>query len=127
MPRRRRGWAVPAGGEEDLRRHSPLTVSLLEPALLILLREQSRHGYTLLGDLENMGMGTIHPSVVYRSLREMENLGWIESDWDLDQTQGPPRRIYRVTPQGEDALSHWKVELQQTQELIHRLQNRINP
>ena len=72
-------------------------------------------------------MGTIHPSVVYRSLREMENLGWIESDWDLDQTQGPPRRIYRVTPQGEDALSHWKVELQQTQELIHRLQNRIKP
>jgi PadR family transcriptional regulator, regulatory protein PadR len=49
-------------------------------------------------------MGTIHPSVIYRTLREMETLEWIVSDWDADQTQGPPRRIYELTAQGEAVL-----------------------
>lgn len=98
--------------------HSPLSISLLEPALLILIRKQARHGYTLLGELEDMGMGTIHPSVVYRTLREMEELGWVASDWENNQTQGPPRRIYRIAPPGVDALRNWQRELTQTQGLI---------
>ena len=70
-------------------------------------------------------MTTIHPSVIYRTLREMEGLEWIQSDWDTDQTQGPPRRIYRLTVQGEEALRNWQHELKKTQELISDLlQNR---
>jgi len=98
---------------------------MLEPALLILLKEQPRHGYTLLADLESLGMTTIHPSVVYRTLREMEGLEWIQSDWDTDQTQGPPRRIYRLRVQGEEALQNWRHELGKTRELISDLLQRI--
>ena len=124
MPRHRRGWAM-GGDPHSEDRHSPLTTSMLEPALLILLKEQPRHGYTLLADLETLGMTTIHPSVVYRTLREMEGLEWIQSDWDTDQTQGPPRRIYRLTVQGEEALRNWQHELEKTQELISDLLKRI--
>jgi PadR family transcriptional regulator PadR len=124
MPRHRRGWAM-GGGPHVEDRHSPLTTSMLEPALLILLKEQPRHGYTLLADLETLGMSTIHPSVVYRTLREMEGLAWIQSDWDIDQTQGPPRRIYRLTGNGEDALQNWRHELGKTQGLIAQLLGRI--
>ena len=124
MPRHRRGWAM--GGEHRRdERHSPLTISMLEPALLILIREQPRHGYTLLADLELLGMVTIHPSVVYRTLREMESLEWIQSDWDFTQTQGPPRRNYRLTAQGEEALQNWQHEMGKTQELIGQLLQRI--
>lgn len=112
------------GGECHIR-HSPLTVSLLEPVLLALIHEQPRHGYTLLTDLEAMSMGTIHPSVVYRTLREMEGLRWIQSDWNTDQAQGPPRRIYRLTAQGKEALRNWQRELEKTQGLIERLLKRI--
>lgn len=111
MPRHRRGWAMGAENSERQTHHSPLVISILEPALLILLKEQARHGYTLLADLETLGMSTIHPSVVYRTLREMEGLEWIQSNWDTDQTQGPPRRIYRLTTQGESALRNWQNEL----------------
>jgi len=124
MPRHGRGWAM-GGGPNCGDRHSPLTISILEPALLILLKEQPRHGYTLLGDIETLGMTTIHPSVVYRTLREMEGLEWIQSDWDTDQTQGPPRRIYRLTGQGEEALQNWQYELGKTQGLITQLLKRI--
>ena len=106
-------------------RHSPLTISMLEPALLILLKERSRHGYTLLTDLEALGMGTIHPSVVYRTLRELEGLQWIESEWDSTQTQGPPRRNYRLTVPGAEALKNWQIEMNKTRELITHLLTRI--
>lgn len=124
MPRHGRGWAM-GGGPNCESRHSPLTISMLEPALLILLKEQPRHGYTLLGDVEALGMNTIHPSVVYRTLREMEGLEWIQSDWDTNQTQGPPRRTYRLTVQGEEALRNWEHELGKTQKLISDLLQRI--
>jgi PadR family transcriptional regulator PadR len=114
-----------SGGSYCEDRHSPLAISLLEPTLLILLKEQPRHGYTLLGDIETLGMTTIHPSVVYRTLREMERLEWIQSDWDTDQTQGPPRRIYRLTGQGEEALQNWQHELKKNQNLISDLLRRI--
>ncbi len=124
MPRHRRGWASNIDNNVEMR-HSPLTISLLEPVLLILLSEQEGHGYTLIGDLETFGMGTIHPSVVYRTLRELEGLGWIQSDWNVETTQGPPRRNYQLTLLGQDALRNWKLELERTNNLITKLIPRI--
>lgn len=106
-------------------RHSPLTVSMLEPALLVLLKERPRHGYTLLADLDALGINTIHPSVVYRTLREMEILEWIRSEWHTDQTQGPPRRTYQLTAQGEEALQNWRQELAKKRDLISQLLRRL--
>ncbi len=119
MPRHRRGWAFESRNGEN--RHSPVTIAMLEPALLVLLEQKPQHGYTLLADLEKMGMATLHPSVVYRTLREMEELEWIQSDWETDQTQGPPRRVYRLSIQGEKALQNWRYELSKTQNIITHL------
>ena len=110
MPRRGRGWGVGRGRDES-KRYSPINTSLLEPALLILIKIQPSHGYSLLTDLEAFSIDTVHPSVVYRTLREMENLDWIQSDWDTDQSKGPPRRTYSLTEKGAEALEYWKKEL----------------
>jgi len=124
MPRHGRGWAM-GHGQGQGKRHSPLIVSLLEPALLILVKGEPSHGYSLLAELGEMGIDTLHPSVVYRTLREMEDLEWIQSDWETDQTQGPPRRIYHLTVQGEEALQYWKQELSRTNEIILQLLEKI--
>ena len=121
MPRHRRGWAMSGNEMGDEIRHTPLTVSMLEPALLCLLKSKASHGYTLLSDLEDMGVSSVHPSVVYRTLREMEELDWIQSTWDADQTQGPPRRTYSLTATGEDTWRKWQEELIKTRELISHL------
>ena len=123
MPRHRRGWAMGNHAHRE-ERHSPVTISLLEPALLTLLLDQARHGYTLLTELSILGMTTIHPSVVYRTLREMEGLEWIISDWDTNQTQGPPRRMYRLTDLGNIALKNWQQELEKTRSIISLLLNK---
>lgn len=124
MPRHRRGWAV-AHELHDEDQHSSLIISLLEPVLLTLLKEQPRHGYLLLAELANLEMSTIHPSVVYRTLRELERINWVRSDWDTAQTQGPPRRIYTLTDQGKAALQNWQRELSKAQGIIDQLQNRM--
>lgn len=124
MPRHGRGWAMGQGQGQE-RRHSSLIVSILEPALLVLVKGEPSHGYSLLNDLGEMGLNTLHPSVVYRTLREMEDLGWIQSYWETDQTQGPPRRTYHLTAQGEEALQYWKQELARTDEIILQLLKKV--
>jgi len=98
---------------------------LLEPALLALLLKGEVHGYTLLEQVEALGVEYAHPSIVYRFLREMEDVGWISSVWEREQTQGPPRRVYSLTEDGYAALRDWKRQLEQTQTLVARLIEQI--
>jgi len=126
MPRNRRGWAFDQSNEPGSSNHTPLTVSLLEPALLILINEKDQHGYSLVSELESLGMGSIHQSVIYRTLREIEVLGWINSDWQTDQTQGPPRRVYRLTDLGKNILISWKNELEKVRMNIDQLVGKLD-
>lgn len=123
MPRHRRGWAIAENEEERL---TPLMGAVIEPALLVLLQEKPQHGYNLLASLETMGMNPPHPSVVYRTLREMESLDWITSDWDADESLGPPRRTYTLTEPGKAALKNWRAEMARTVDLIVKLIEKID-
>jgi len=93
-------------------------VRFLEPALLLLLHHGPAHGYTLLERLESFGLGEFDPTVVYRALREMEEQGWVVSAWDREQTQGPPRRVYRLTPLGDEVLRFWVQDLEETRRMV---------
>jgi PadR family transcriptional regulator PadR len=99
--------------------------AMVEPVLLTLLKETPQHGYNFLNSLENLGMMPPHPSVIYRTLREMEALHWIASDWDSDSSLGPPRRIYSLTQQGRTALQNWQIEMQTTRDLIDKIMDRL--
>jgi DNA-binding PadR family transcriptional regulator len=111
------------GGSQEV--HSPLTTSLLEPMLLMLVSQKPGHGYNLLSELDQQNMGSIHPSIVYRTLREMEALGWIRSTWNTNETQGPPRRDYEITDVGKQALLNWKIQLENHKNLIEQLLTNI--
>lgn len=112
MPRQRRrgGWGRSPGG-----------VWLLEPRLLLLLHHGPAHGYTLIERLGELGLGALHPSVVYRALRNMDAKGWVISTWDAESAQGPPRRVYQLTPQGDHVLGAYMQDLRQTRAQIERL------
>jgi DNA-binding PadR family transcriptional regulator len=51
----------------------------------------------------------------------MEAEGWVTSTWDEDGTQGPPRRVYRLTDLGNDVLGRSMQDLQQARGLIDGL------
>ena len=98
----------------------------LEPALLLLLHQQPAHGYTLVDRLAAYGLDAMNPRVVYRALSEMEEDGWVTSTWDEERSQGPPRRVYRLTAQGDQALQNYAQTLQQTRAQIDHLIDTYN-
>lgn len=115
--RHRRGWGDGSGNGACPRRIS----RFVEPCLLMLLREDASHGYNLVDELQRFGFaqGTVNASVVYRALRDMEEQGWVASQWDTSGT-GPPRRVYDVTPSGKAYLARWITDLRRTRDEIDR-------
>jgi PadR family transcriptional regulator, regulatory protein PadR len=115
MPRGRWGRGGGFGGGACPRR----IARFLEPCLLLLLRGDATHGYNLLEALQQFGFvpGTVDASVVYRILREMEDAGWVSSQWDTAGS-GPPRRVYTLTTDGEEYLAAWINDLRCTRDEI---------
>jgi DNA-binding PadR family transcriptional regulator len=50
----------------------------------------------------------------------MEADGWVESTWDDQETQGPPRRVYRIAENGSEVLAEWAKELQESKSRIEK-------
>jgi PadR family transcriptional regulator PadR len=94
---------------------------MLEPSLLLLLHHGPAHGYTLLERLGEFGLEGLNPSVAYRVLRDMEARGWVTSTWDEETTQGPPRRVYRLTALGDEVLGLSVQDLRDTRAMIDHL------
>lgn len=109
-------------GGRGPRKHRGRVMSFLQPCLLVMLHQGAAHGYNLLNGLEEFGFppGRSDPSLVYRALREMEEIGMVTSEWDSDSL-GPQRRVYQITPQGEEYLAVWVADLRQTREEVNRL------
>ena len=114
---------MPRGGGYGRRRgrRNRRGARLIEPVLLLLLHQGLSHGYALLDQLREYGLGHVDPSAVYRALREMEDREWVTSTWDEEKTQGPPRRVYQITEQGDQALANWIQDLEQTRGHIDRV------
>jgi DNA-binding PadR family transcriptional regulator len=105
--------------------YSLVDVRLVEPALLAFLRKENLHGYALLEKLDTLGLGAISPSVIYRILRDYEEVGLVRSEWDTEESQGPPRRVYAITSQGRAALSRAADSLKQTVDRIEMILSQI--
>jgi DNA-binding PadR family transcriptional regulator len=108
-------------GRRWMGEYSLVDVRLIEPALLAFLNSENLHGYALLEKLEPLGLGSINPSVIYRILREFEEIGLVKSDWDKESTQGPPRRVYALTEAGEAALDRAASSLRETVVRINQI------
>jgi PadR family transcriptional regulator PadR len=102
-------------------------LQFLQPCLLLLLRRDEAHGYSLLADLDSFGFDPkrLDPTLVYRALRDMEDLGLVESHWD-ENSQGPRRRVYTLLQEGERQLSLWVEDLSRTRAEIDRLLKMYN-
>ncbi|MBC7230604.1 MAG: PadR family transcriptional regulator [Actinobacteria bacterium] len=101
------------------------TRRFLRPAVLLLLAEQSMHGYELMGRLKEFGIGPggMDPSMLYRLLRVMERSGLAESSLD-DSGSGPARKVYNLTPEGREVLDMWMSNLDELSELLGRFRER---
>ena len=63
----------------------------------------------------------LDPSLVYRVLRELEMVDFVTSEWDSNSL-GPQRRVYKITPEGENHLDEWMKDLRRTRKEIEALE-----
>ena len=87
----------------------------LVPVVLLSLREWNSYGYELMGRARMFGFGATNPGTLYRTLRQMEKDGVVESSWETS-SGGPARRMYAITDAGEAHLGLWAKSLEQYQQ-----------
>ncbi|MGB9628894.1 MAG: helix-turn-helix transcriptional regulator, partial [Thermodesulfobacteriota bacterium] len=92
---------------------------LLQPFILLALKEKDSYGYELIEKISGFRFHNNPPDVgaIYRTLRNMEKDGLVKSKWDT-KGSGPAKRIYRITPQGEEILHGWAITIQKRKEAL---------
>jgi PadR family transcriptional regulator, regulatory protein PadR len=86
--------------------------AVIEPAVLAALLRDSGHGYDLRKTIEELGGGSISvdPVGLYRTLRRLEDDGFVNSSW-AEGEAGPQRRTYELTTDGRDLACEWVTHL----------------
>ncbi len=84
----------------------------LVPVILLSLREWNSYGYELMERTAAFGFEAMNPGTLYRTLRQMEKDGVVESEWETSRG-GPARRVYSITDAGEAYLDFWAQALEQ--------------
>jgi len=97
----------------------------VEPVLLFLLKRKGRsYGYELANELREHALtdAEIEVAALYRTLRQLEQNKCVTSEWDV-QDSGPARRVYALTPWGEQHLEDWLTVLDQMSRSMTRFVN----
>src|SRR5438270_14065396 len=89
----------------------------LVPVSLVVLREESCHGYELMNRLRQFGFEEMNPGTLYKALRQMEKAGLCKSGWETSNG-GPACRVYSVTNIGESYLESWAEECKKYQQVL---------
>jgi PadR family transcriptional regulator PadR len=96
----------------------------MQPSLLLGLKIKPSYGYELINNIQEFGFvqGQAPPGMIYRHLRGLEADGLVKSEWETEGT-GPAKRIYHLTPEGDEALLLWIDYMQkQADNLINFIQ-----
>lgn len=92
---------------------------ILAPFVLLAVSLQRSHGYVIEDYLRALGLFGITMSTLYRTLRQMEKDGYLESTWEPGPT-GPARRVYTITDAGNVWLDASAAMLGAYRETIDR-------
>jgi PadR family transcriptional regulator PadR len=92
---------------------------ILAPFVLLAVSLQRAHGYVIEDYLRALGLFGITMSTLYRTLRQMERDGFLESTWEPGPT-GPARRVYTITDTGHAWLDSSASMLNAYRETINR-------
>lgn len=88
---------------------SQLLKGVLDMCLLALIAEDPSYGYEMANKLEQRGLELVSEGTIYPLLSRLQKKGYIEG-YFVESTGGPPRKYYRILPDGSDRLTRWALE-----------------
>jgi len=103
-------------------RHVPLPPHLFE--ILLSLAERPRHGYHLIQEIRERSDGQIDlaTSTLYSAIRSLQRDGLVADAGRRpdEESGGPPRRYYRITPLGREVARQEAQRLQRVARLAKK-------
>lgn len=94
--------------------------SILRSCLLLLIRKQPGHGDDLVARLRSLSLEVEDNwASLYRALRGLQDEGAIRSRWETGE-DGSARRVYHLTPAGDQLLVRWLTALRETSPSLAR-------
>ena len=90
--------------------------------ILSLVEDQARHGYDIarLIELRSKGEITFHAASLYPLLYRLEQRSWIKGRW-VERAGQRRRRMYRITPKGQEVLTAQRQSWQAFVAAINRV------
>lgn len=86
-------------------RHTPAFV-------LLFLAEEPAYGLELFNKLEAfLNVNTIDSAAIYRSLKDLEAKGMVNSYWDTTES-GPAKKYYSITEKGLKKLDEFNKDIE---------------
>jgi PadR family transcriptional regulator PadR len=81
----------------------------LEYCVLALLERGERYGFDLVRELAEVDGMVTTEGTIYPMLARLRRDGAVETTW-RESPAGPPRRYYKLTPSGRQALKQFREE-----------------
>jgi PadR family transcriptional regulator len=91
-------------------RRSQLLKGVLDMCLLAIISEEPSYGYEMADKLSSRGLTLSSEGSIYPTLSRMQRSGLIEGYFVEADGSGPPRKYYRIEPEGSKKLGEWKDE-----------------
>lgn len=88
---------------------SQLLKGVLDMCLLALISEDPSYGYEMVDKLQHRGLELVSEGSIYPLLSRLQKRGYIEG-YFVESNEGPPRKYYRILPEGSDRLTRWGGE-----------------
>lgn len=85
--------------------------------LLALIDEDPSYGYEMVDKLEKRGLELVSEGSIYPLLSRLQKQGYIEG-YFVESAGGPPRKYYRILPDGIERLSRWSTEWTKVSESV---------
>ncbi|MDO5043789.1 MAG: PadR family transcriptional regulator [Coriobacteriia bacterium] len=84
---------------------------LMQPTILTVLKKYNEplHGYVIVQKVAEspmFGGKKPDPTGTYRTLKKMEECGYVTSEWKTPE-KGSPKRVFSLTDAGERCLRRW--------------------
>ena len=103
---------------------SQMRKGMLEYCILLLLRHQPLYANDIIGQLKKAEMIVVE-GTLYPLLNRLKKDGWLKYEWQ-ESTQGPPRKYYALTAEGEEALQQLDASWSELATTVRILQNNFS-
>lgn len=98
---------------------SQMRKGMLEYCILLLLHKEAAYASDIIQKLKEAKLIVVE-GTLYPLLTRLKNDGLLEYEW-VESTQGPPRKYYKLTPDGELFLDELEISWRELNETVNHI------